>query len=790
MTGFFKRFWPYILTVFIILLFFYPIFKGQIPFPGDLLISQNPYKSESFLGYAPGGYPNKAQGPDVINEIYPWRYFSMGEVLKGNIPFWNPHNFSGNPQMANLQTAVFYPVNLFYLFLPFNLAWTVIILLQHILAGIFMFLFLKKALKLKEFPSFIGGVAFAFSSSMVVWLEYGNIGHTFLLLPLAMLFVNRLYKKQGIFNYFLLVLILSLSILAGYIQMAFYIFLLSFAYFLFLLRKDELKLKIKKLFIFFVSFIFPIFLTAFQLLPTYKIFSISTRGAYSLTQIENNLLPIKYLITAFVPDFFGNPATRNYFIDGTYIERTMYIGVLTLFFAVFALLKVKNSSKTFFMGAAFITLILTTNFPFVKYFYLLPIPVITTTVATRALVLFIFSLVVLSAIGINYWFYKKQDKTFLPIFFSGVYVLFFIAVTFFPSVFGVEVENIRVSQRNLILPMFFSFSVIFIFYLKDKLKKIALVLITLILLFDLFYFFNKITPFSPQELIYPKTPVITFLKENGGINRFWGYGSAYILPNFQSVDKTYSPEGNDPLHIKEYGELLASTKNGKVPDVLPRPDANIAPGFGESDLKNNYFRKRVLDILGVKYILNKNDNFSGPDLSTFPENEYALVWEKTPWQVYENKSALPRFFIVNDFILAKDKEQALSLFYDKNIDLRKTLILEEKPEIRIDKLSDNKVNLVSYAPNKIVFETQTSKNSLLFLSDSYYLEWKAKIDGKNTKLLIADYSFRAVAVPSGKHTIEFVYDPKSFNLGLKIAVFGFMIFLGFLLFLNKYENKN
>ena len=178
MTGFLKRFWPYILIILIVLAFFYPIFKGQIPFPGDLLISQNPYKSESFLGFAPGGYPNKAQGPDVINEIYPWRYFSIEEFKKGNIPFWNPYNFSGNPQMANLQTAVFYPINIFYFILPFNLAWTVIILLQHVLAGIFMYLFLRNAIKLKSFASFIGGVAFALSSSMIVWLEYGNIGHT------------------------------------------------------------------------------------------------------------------------------------------------------------------------------------------------------------------------------------------------------------------------------------------------------------------------------------------------------------------------------------------------------------------------------------------------------------------------------------------------------------------------------------------------------------------------------------------------------------------------------------
>src|SRR4030042_7058017 len=164
----------YFLFFLIVLFFFRPIFIGKIPFPGDLLINENPYKSLSVLGYSPGGYPNKAQGPDVIKLMYPWRYFAIEELKKGDIPFWNPYNFSGNPQMANFQTAIFYPFNILYFIFPFNFAWAIIVMLQPFLAGIFTYLFLLKGLGLKKFSSFIGGLAFAFSSYMVVWMEYGN----------------------------------------------------------------------------------------------------------------------------------------------------------------------------------------------------------------------------------------------------------------------------------------------------------------------------------------------------------------------------------------------------------------------------------------------------------------------------------------------------------------------------------------------------------------------------------------------------------------------------------------
>ncbi|MBU2632449.1 hypothetical protein KKG52_01920, partial [Patescibacteria group bacterium] len=151
---------PYLLIFLVVLIFFKPIFSGNIPFPGDLLINQNPYKAESYLGYAPGGYPNKAQGPDVISQIYPWKFFAMEEFKKGEIPLWNPYNFSGNPQMANFQTAAFYPLNILYLTMPFNYAWTIFIALQLFLAASFMYLFLRKGLLLTFFASLIGGVSF------------------------------------------------------------------------------------------------------------------------------------------------------------------------------------------------------------------------------------------------------------------------------------------------------------------------------------------------------------------------------------------------------------------------------------------------------------------------------------------------------------------------------------------------------------------------------------------------------------------------------------------------------
>lgn len=767
-----SKIFPYLFIFITVLFFFKPVFFGNIPFPGDLLVSQSPYKAESYLGYAPGGYPNKAQGPDVINEIYPWKYFSIEQLKKGELPLWNPYNFSGNPQMANFQTAIFYPLNILYLILPFNLAWTIYIASQPFLAAIFMFLFLRKSLFLNTPASLMGAISFGFSSYMTVWLQYGNIGSAFLWLPLALFFTKDIIIKISLVSFLGLVISLAGSLLAGYIQGSFYVFLIVFSYFLFLMkgRKD----KFKKIFYFFGALLIPVLIASVQIIPTLELFANSTRSSYSQDQIKNLLLPTYYWITLFSPDFFGNPATQNYWIDGTYIERVLYAGIVPLFFAIYGVSKIKMKETYFFLLLAILAAFFSTGLPFISEIYRIPIPVISTTIPTRQLSIFIFAISVLASIGINHFIFKKDIKSKIPFLFGLIFILIFTGAFLFSSNNLISSDNFKIAARNMVIPGFLFIVTVFSFYFFKRLKIISLVLIFLVLIFDFLYFFNKITPFSPNSFTYSDTAVISFLKKHQGIDRYWGYGSAYVPANFQSVDGTFSPEGNDPLHIKSYGQLLASSGDGRLPKTLPRPDANIAPGFGQEDLRENKNRQKLLNLLSIKYVIHQKISES-PDTATFPEEKYKLAWQDKSWQVYENKFALPRFFIANDFVVVKSEEEALSLIYDDRFDPSKKIILFEHPKVGIAKNSNNEIKLEEYRPNKIVFKAKSSENGLLFLSDNYYPGWRATVNGNETKIFKANYSFRSIVVPKGENSVVFEYKPESFELGKKVSLIGFLL---------------
>ena len=64
------------------------------------------------------------------------------------------------------------------------------------------------------------------------------------------------------------------------------------------------------------------------------------------------------------------------------------------------------------------------------------------------------------------------------------------------------------------------------------------------------------------------------------------------------------------------------------------------------------------------------------------------------------------------------------------------------------------------------------------MSDTYYRGWKAFVDGEETKIYRADYTFRAIPLNAGTHRLEFVYDPMSFKLGAGVTLLGILGCIG------------
>lgn len=93
-----------------------------------------------------------------------------------------------------------------------------------------------------------------------------------------------------------------------------------------------------------------------------------------------------------------------------------------------------------------------------------------------------------------------------------------------------------------------------------------------------------------------------------------------------------------------------------------------------------------------------------------------------------------------------------------------------------------------YRPNHLIYETNSSQPQLAVFSEIYYKDgWNAYVDGKKTDYFRADYVLRAMIIPSGKHTIEFKFEPRTYYLCKKISYAGSILILLFALGVVSYE---
>jgi uncharacterized membrane protein YfhO len=71
------------------------------------------------------------------------------------------------------------------------------------------------------------------------------------------------------------------------------------------------------------------------------------------------------------------------------------------------------------------------------------------------------------------------------------------------------------------------------------------------------------------------------------------------------------------------------------------------------------------------------------------------------------------------------------------------------------KKASDQLKISGFSPNAIQVKTNTKKQQLLVLQQSFQSQWKAKIDGKSTSIVRVNKNYQAIILPAGKHTITF-----------------------------------
>lgn len=781
-----SKFSPIIILTIIISGIYYKFFLfGKIPFPGDLLVvSYSPW-----LDY----YKFPVQNPlisDVFSQFFLWKYLAIDAFGNWQWPLWNPYSFMGTPLLATYHSAVLYPLNILLL-LPKYYGWGFYIFSQTLLAAIFFYLFISQIVRSK-LAGLTGAIIFSLGGLMTTWLELGTAVHAMAWLPLALYSISKFALSQKFRYPLLLTASLSLIILSGNAQITTYSFIIVSIYSLWLYINKEITSR-EIPFLFF-ALLLPLFITAAQLLPSFDLLQNSIRQTEGYSKEANfGLLNIKDAFKLFIPDYFGNEVTRNYWGTLNYSETSAFLGVFTLPLLIYGLLKVRSKNIFFFFMLFFISLLFAFDNSISRSFYNLPIPLLTSSYGSRMLFVTLLSAGIISSLTINdliryknlHFFQKTLVWSWSAI--SGLILGTLLTYHLIENILNTApnenylkvylsnqeyaLQNFIIAARNSLIPLAFLTAILvflfilnrlrFKFLIKNKLNILLAALFLLVIL-DLGRYFLKFNPFVSQNLVFPRVPALQFLQEKSGIFRVGREHAEVLPPNTWIAYGMQSIEGYDPVYLMQYGKFFNFLNGG---------DIRTGNANRYAELVN--YKSPFLDQANLKYFIgigrDRTGHIPGDFFNyKFEEAGYKKVFKEGSAVIFENPNAKERVQFAEDIITTSNDNIQKIIMEDKNFTPAKTVLLTE--DLKISSVTGKGETVItSYSPNEIKIKTTTNSDEVLVLADQYEPGWKAEIDGQETKISPANIIFRAVKVPAGSHEVIFSYWPASFDFGLKIS---------------------
>ena len=84
--------------------------------------------------------------------------------------------------------------------------------------------------------------------------------------------------------------------------------------------------------------------------------------------------------------------------------------------------------------------------------------------------------------------------------------------------------------------------------------------------------------------------------------------------------------------------------------------------------------------------------------------------------------------------------------------------------------SSASIQFIENLNDKVSYSFHAASNQFVVFSEVYYPRgWKAFIDGKESAIAKVNYVLRGLAVPAGKHSIDFRFEPASYQNGLLVT---------------------
>lgn len=721
---------------------------------------------------------------DQFTAGYAFRAFWTDYVhAHGAVPQWDPYIFGGLPFVAAPHGDTFHPIVLLRLILPTDLAINASFFIHLVLAGFFAYLFLR-AFRLPWVAAVAGGLAYQLTGQVASLVHSGHDGKLIVsgLLPLALWGLTRWIRDGRISGAAILATSVGLAILSPQLQMAYYLMLAAGLFALYLAFLDPERPARRVAVLRLAGSLGAVMLggaiAAIQVLPFLQYIPFSPRADEGVSSgwlhATSWAMPPEELIDTLLPQFSG--LKELYSGTNFFKGHTEYLGVCALILATIGLTQTTRSRLRWaFVGLAafFLTFALAGATPFFRIWYAI-LPMISKARAhSMAFYIVAFAVAVWVAFGVERVLQRERPVKGLVAWLValGVVLLFGLSGAWsnLARSFAdpAKIENIAANRDALLWGTFrvvlFGTGTLGLLWAwgQGKVREVPFALLLLGLLgLDLYTIDRQFFVFSPRaRQLFAADAITDRIRATPLPYRVFDSGSygGAILMSYR-IPQVLGYHGTE---MAAYDELL-----------------------GGKNVWHNLSNPQLWRLLAIRYVILGDSvhvpgfhRVLGPVPNAFGVRTY----------LYEADSPPPYVRVIPAAVKG-EADRIIPTLVDPRLDYdRVVLFTPDEPvnPLPVDSMpppSPARAQVTAWEPGKmtIALDPAPPQPSYVLVSENWYLDWHATVDGTDTRVLRGDQTFITVAVPAGARRVELVYRSSRQRTGKLISILAALIVAGFL----------
>lgn len=737
-----------LLAALLVVLFPGVFFHGEVVTPGGILYEFPPWAS-----HMPDGYqtPKNWVAAREILDVFHLHYtLAQHAIDRGEWPLWNQLQFAGTPLLANCQSAVFYPPRLFHAVFEGAIATTVYCLLKLFLCGLTAYA-CGRGIGLGVAGARFLSLAWMLSGYNLTWC-YWPLPDVAAWVPMLFWGADALASERVGKGLALMGIGATLMLLAGHPETAFALAAGVGVYFFLRLglerrRGEALWTPILAA---ATAWLFALFVASAVLIPFFEYLLHShTLHARAQGLAEKHGLAPGLIACLWVPRFYGHTVDdtlwrdepNSNYVSFIYTGIAVWIGIGLLFGSL------RRGDATWrralcVAGPTLLFALLAFEFPMLEAVNRLPI--LRSMWPMYYISFPMFGLALLGAMGVHRHFDHSPRVSNL-VGATAVTILIGFALAMFLDFHRDLLAAKRLTdyvQVQLAAALGLAAGALLLATFRWAERSPAAILFTALFALDLAFAARDTLPTSPRSDLFRNTELTDYLR---------------ALPDPKRVSVLSAP----PLHpgfMPHYGIEELWGYDGIFPD-------RIIQFLGEADEPH---WPRIEPLTATSHFLFPAGKPIEPDTGS----HFEFLTTLDGIDVYKDNAAMPRAYLVTDVFPVDTPAEALQALRAADFDPTRRVVAERPPALLPSSARSAPPGIAAVRERtalKTVVDTTSRTAAALVLADAYYPGWTAFIDGHPAEVFAANYAFRGVLVPAGNHTVEFVYHPASFQLGLTLS---------------------